>query len=286
MKTNLIIDCNNLAYSSFYIFKNLNYLEKKTGVIFGFIQQILSLAKKFESTNFVFCWDSKKSYRKLIYPEYKANRRKELSNEEKADLKLAYNQFAELREKILLEMGFNNVFMQTGYEADDLIAKVVLDNQNKKNIIVSTDQDLYQLLQYSVLIHNIRTKKIFLWKDFANKYNAAPNLWVRVKAIAGCSTDNVIGVKGVGEMTAIKYLQDKLQEGKIKSRIKSQEGQAIIKRNIELVVLPFQGRKKLRIDFQKNDLSKEKFIEVFMQYGFSSLLKKEVVENWSKVFNF
>lgn len=286
MKTNLIIDCNNLAYSSFYIFKNLNYLEKKTGVIFGFIQQILSLAKKFESTNFVFCWDSKKSYRKLIYPEYKANRRKELSNEEKADLKLAYNQFAELREKILLEMGFNNVFMQTGYEADDLIAKVVLDNQNKKNIIVSTDQDLYQLLQYSVSIHNIRTKKIFLWKDFANKYNAAPNLWVRVKAIAGCSTDNVIGVKGVGEMTAIKYLQDKLQEGKIKSRIKSQEGQAIIKRNIELVVLPFQGRKKLRIDFQKNDLSKEKFIEVFMQYGFSSLLKKEVVENWSKVFNF
>ena len=286
MKTNLIIDCNNLAYSSFYIFKNLNYLEKKTGVIFGFIQQILSLAKKFESTNFVFCWDSKKSYRKLIYSEYKANRRKELSNEENADLKLAYNQFAELREKILLEMGFNNVFMQTGYEADDLIAKVVLDNQNKKNIIVSTDQDLYQLLQYSVSIHNIRTKKIFLWKDFANKYNAAPNLWVRVKAIAGCSTDNVIGVKGVGEMTAIKYLQDKLQEGKIKNRIESQEGQAIIKRNIELVVLPFQGRKKLRIDFQKNDLSKEKFIEVFMQYGFSSLLKKEVVENWSKVFNF
>lgn len=286
MKTNLIIDCNNLAYSSFYIFKNLNYLEKKTGVIFGFIQQILSLAKKFESTNFVFCWDSKKSYRKLIYSEYKANRRKELSNEENADLKLAYNQFAELREKILLEMGFNNVFMQTGYEADDLIAKVVLDNQNKKNIIVSTDQDLYQLLQYSVSIHNIRTKKIFLWKDFANKYNAAPNLWVRVKAIAGCSTDNVIGVKGVGEMTAIKYLQDKLQEGKIKNRIESQEGQAIIKRNIELVVLPFQGRKKLRIDFQKNDLSKEKFIEVFMQYGFSSLLKKEAVENWSKVFNF
>lgn len=282
MKKQIIVDCNNLAYSSFYVFKDLKYLEKKTGVIFGFIQKIISLAKKFETTDFIFCWDSKKSYRKLIYPAYKANRKKDLSNEERADLNLAFSQFTELREKILPELGFNNVLMQVGYEADDLIAKVVLDNQNKEKIIVSTDQDLYQLLQYSANIYNLRTKKIFTWKDFVEKYKATPNLWSKVKAIAGCSTDNVIGIKGVGEMTAIKYLQDKLQDGAVKSRIVSKEGREIISKNMLLVELPFIGRKPINVEIVENNLSKEKFIGVFMQQGFESLLKKEAVESWSK----
>lgn len=281
MKTILIIDCNNLCYSSFYTFGSLSYLEKKTGVIFGFIQKIISLAKKFETSDFLFCWDSKKSYRKLIYLEYKANRRKDLSDQEEADLKLALEQFTELRINTLPAMGFNNNLMQTGYEADDLIAKVVIENCYQSFWIVSTDQDMYQLLDKAA-IYNHKTKQTILYKDMLKKYSATPSLWAEVKAIAGCSSDNVKGIKGVGEMTAIKYLQDRLSDGKIKNRICEEKGQEIIKRNRKLVYLPFQGRKELHIELKKDSLSKDKFIEVFMQYGFESLLKKNVVDNWTK----
>lgn len=284
MKKLLIIDCNNLCYSSFYTFGSLSHLEKKTGVIFGFIQKIFSLAKKFKTNEFIFCWDSRKSYRGLIYPEYKANRRKDLSEQEKIDLNLAFNQFTELRRKVLPMMGFNNNFMQVGYEADDLIAEVVNKNQNVDNVIVSTDQDMYQLLD-KALMYNHKTKKKINEKVFTDEYSISSDLWAEVKAIAGCSTDNVIGIVGVGELTAIRHLTDKLPDGKIKSSIESKEGREIIERNRKLVCLPFQGRKELKINFKKDDLSKEKFINVFMKYGFESLLKKEVVENWAKVFN-
>ena len=79
MKT-LIIDCNNLCYGSFYTFGELSHEEKKTGVIFGFLLQLLSLVEKFEANKFMFCWDSERNYRKIIYPEsgfvrYGINRR-------------------------------------------------------------------------------------------------------------------------------------------------------------------------------------------------------------------
>lgn len=284
MEKILIIDSNNLAYSSFYTFGDLNYREKVTGVLFGFIQKILSLAKKFETNNFIFCWDSKKSYRKLIYSEYKANRRKDLTEKEKIDLQLAFKQFTELRTKTLPAMGFANNLMQTGYEADDLIAKVVSENCNQELWIVSTDQDMYQLLDKSSM-YNHRTKKKILYKDILEKYSVVPSLWAEVKAIAGCVSDGVSGIKGVGEKTAIKYLTDKLSEGKIKERIESEEGQKIVERNKKLVFLPFQGRRKLHVDLKRDSLRKDEFIRVFMQYGFSSLLTRDSVKNWSSVFN-
>lgn len=283
MKKILIIDSNNLAYSSFYTFGSLSYLEKKTGVIFGFIQKIFSLAKKFETNEFIFCWDSRKSYRGLIYSEYKANRRKDLSEQEKIDLNLAFNQFMELRIKTLPAMGFNNNLMQVGYEADDLIAKIVYGNRSVDNIIVSTDQDMYQLLD-KASIYNHKTKKIIKRGNFVNKYLIPPDLWAEVKAVAGCSSDNVVGIVGVGELTVIKYLTDKLPDGKIKSRIESDEGKKIIERNRKLVYLPFQGRKKLEVDFETDNLSKRRFVNVFVNNGFESLLKKEAIENWAKIF--
>jgi len=284
MKKQLIIDCNNLCYSSFYTFGDLSHLEKKTGVVFGFIQKVFSLAKKFETNKFIFCWDSKKSYRKLIYPEYKANRRLDLSEQEKIDLNLAFNQFTELRVKTLPAMGFNGTnFLCVGYEADDLIAEIVDKNQDKENIIVSTDQDFYQLLDRAS-IYNHKTKRMFLQNDFVDKYGITPNLWAKVKAIAGCSSDNVKGIEGVGELKAIKYLQNILPNGKIKDRIESKEGQKIIERNRILVSLPYKGRKKLKVELLKNSLKKEMFINVFVDYNFLSLLKKEAIESWNKVF--
>lgn len=288
MKRQVIIDCNNLCYSNFYSFGDLSYEEKKTGVIFGFVKNIISLAKTFDTDEFIFCWDSRKSYRKLFYPEYKANRRKNLPEQEVINLKLALEQFTELRTVVLPMMGFGSIFFCVGYEADDIIATVANMNeeQDKSSIVVvSTDQDMYQLLN-KVVIYNQITKKKITYETFVEKYKTVPSLWSEVKAISGCSSDNVIGITGVGETKAIKYLNGMLLKGKIKDRIESDEGQEIIARNRKLVCLPFKGMKNLTFVLKADCLKKSNFIDVFMKYGFESLLKKNAVENWSKIFNF
>jgi len=257
-------------------------------VIFGFLQKIFTLSKKFHSTDFIFCWDSRKSYRKLIYPEYKANRekkRQESTDQEKKDMKMAFDQFTELRRVILPKLGFNNVFMQAGYEADDLIAKAVQDNDNKYHtIVVSTDQDMYQLLDQCA-IYNFKTKKKLHQSFFIEKYFIPCYDWANVKAIAGCSGDNVTGIEGVGEIKAVQYLRDKLPSGVIKERIKSKEGQEIIKRNLPMVKLPFEGRRKLDMRLKKNNLTKKQFIDVFVDYGFQSFLKPEALQKWVEAFD-
>lgn len=277
--TVLIIDCNNLCYSSFYTFGELSYEEKKTGVVFGFLQRILFLAKKFETNRFFFCWDSRKNYRKIIYPQYKQNRRKDLSEQEQIDLKLAFKQFDQLREEVLPGLGFGNIFRQNGYEADDLIAKI--SKQEGDMIVVSTDKDLYQLLNYCN-IYNQRTKKIITFKDFVKKYDIAPRKWAKVKAIMGDPSDNIKGIAGVGEVYALKYMHRELKEGKILDKIIA--GRSIINRNIKLIKLPFKGKKKINITFGKDNFSKEKFIDVFVDFGFESFLKKKELEKWVNLF--
>lgn len=283
MNKTLVIDCNNLCYSSFYTFGDLSYEEKKTGVIFGFLQRVLFLAKKFKTNKFIFCWDSRKSYRKLIYPEYKANRRKDLNEVERKDLALAFKQFDELKEKVLPELGFRNIFRQVGYEADDMIAEVVLKEVQKDFVIVSTDKDLYQLLGLAP-IYNQKTKKIITLVDFENKYSIPWYEWVKVKSLMGDPGDNIEGIKDVGIVRAVQYIKSELPKGKILDRIHSDGGQKIINRNMELIALPFEGRKKIRINFAKDKLDKDKFISIFVDHGFESFLKRETLNKWVEAF--
>ena len=282
--TTLIIDCNNIAYSSFHTFGELSFEEKKTGVIFGFLQRVLFLAKKFETNKFIFTWDTKKNYRKIIYPEYKQNRRKDLTEQEKIDYALAFKQFDELRLKVLPGLGFGNIFWQNGYEADDLIAYIVLEKRKEYKgpfYIVSTDKDLYQLLNVCD-IYNQRTKKIITKKTFTKLYDISPSIWFEVKSMMGDSGDNIIGIEGVGEKKAIQYVKGTLPKGKILSRI--EESKDLIKRNVKLIDIPYRGVKPIRINFKEDSFGKEKFIDVFMDFGFESFLKKKELDSWVKTF--
>ena len=94
-----------------------------------------------------------------------------------------------------------------------------------------------------------------------------------MKALAGCSTDSVPGIKGVGEKTAIKYLKNELKESsKIYQRIISKEGWNIYKRNIELVKLPFTGTKIFKLKTDK--LSATGWKEVVEQLGMKSIRER------------
>ena len=284
----LVIDCNNLGYASAYATGDLTYEAKPTGVLFGFLSQIYKLAEYFGCGRFVFCWDSRKSYRKKAYPSYKEHRRKDLTSEEWDNLRKVYEQFDLLRKEVLPQMGFSNVFHQAGYEADDLIAHVV-QRFPDEYIIVSTDNDLWQLIDKGrkgktfVKVFNPRTKKLIGYKEFVASWGIEPYKWAEIKAIAGCPSDGIEGVKGVGEATAVKYVLGTLLKGKIRERIES--SQEIIRRNRPLVTLPYAGVRPINIEkLEWPQMWTLDFMDVFGRYGFGSFLKEERFEKWAELF--
>lgn len=270
----LIIDCSQLCYNSFYTFNNLSYNEKKTGIIFGFLMQIFKLAKDFDSKTFAFCWDSAKSYRKDIYPSYKEKRHSvEYTEEEKQDRKFLFLQRNELRQNILPALGFKNNLIKTGLEADDLITWIV--DKNNGSVVVSSDNDLLQLLNRCE-IYNLKTKIRIYEPDFIEQYGIKVNQWIDVKAIMGCTSDEVEGIQGVGLKYAIAYLKNELPKGKTFDKIESKESKEIINRNKKLIKLPFQedvdnmGVVDLEEKFLADDWTK-----VFNKYGFKYFLDKK-----------
>jgi 5'-3' exonuclease len=265
---------------------DLSYEEKRVGIVFGFIKQILAIAQKFETKKLVFCWDTRQSYRKMVYPPYKGNRNKDLTEEKREELTDAYRQFEEIQEVVLPMMGFRNIFRQNGYEADDLIAHITT-RLPEDTIIVSSDNDLLQLVQdnslFSVIWYNF--KGITGEDEFKQSWHGLhPQKWAMVKAISGCSGDGVEGITGVGDITAAKYVAGILH-GKSLEKINSPEGQMIVKRNIPLVALPYVGLKPIRItELVEDNLSYSAFCSVFGQYGFRSLLTDKEVSKWQRVF--
>lgn len=280
----IVVDSNALAYRSKYSMRGLSHEQQETGVIFGFMVEILRLAKMFETTRFVFCWDSKKSYRKEDYPKYKYKRHdksKKTSEEIYMD-QVAFLQFDMLRKYVLPMFGFRNVFLKSGYEGDDLIANIVLNNKGEF-IIVSNDEDLYQLLDHAP-IYSLKHKKLFTKDDFVKEYTITPREWIDVKSIAGCHTDNVEGIKGIGEKTVIKYLKDQTKDS-INQRIENHR--EMIKRNRKLVKLPYrlegEPMDKITPTFKNEKFSMSRFHNLCDEFSFQSFKRSTTL--WVKTFN-
>lgn len=280
---NLIIDSYYLCYKAFYSLpSNLSFKAQDTNIIYGFLSQVKKIVEQIRTDRIIFCFDSPKSYRRLVYPNYK-NRK--LDPEVKKRLVQAKPQFVELEEEVLPKMGFKNIFSQNGYESDDLIAEICWRSPDDY-VIVSSDEDLFQLLYQGPVRETkiFNTKKFIDLSTFQGTTRLKPTDWVMVKAIAGCSTDTVEGIEGVGEVKAIQYIKGELPDGKIKKRIESDEGKEIIHRNLNLVGLPHNGLKPLNeIQIVDDDLYSIEFMEVFRDYGFQSFLKS--IDSWVQDFN-
>jgi len=280
----LIIDSPALCYRAKFAMQKveLSFEEMKTEIIFNFLNQILSLAKRFETNHFAFCWDSRKSFRRDLYPDYKYKRKEDKTQEEIKFDSLAYTQFHRLRREVLPALGFKNNFIQTGLEADDIIASIVISGVPQKHVIISRDNDLYQLLN-NCDIFDFQTLKVMDRKKFMIKYLIEPIDWKHIKKIAGCKGDNVSGINGVKEKTAIKFWRGELPEHyKAFKAIISEEGQKIIERNKALVCLPFDGTKIF--DLYNNKLYSKDFYDVFESLGFKSFLTQESFWEWEERF--
>jgi 5'-3' exonuclease len=280
----VIIDCSHLCYRAMFSLNGLEYEDKQTGVIFGFMKDMIKLAEKFRPKRFIFCWDSQKSFRKLEYPQYKEQRKKNIKPEHMEIRNIGFPQFKTLRDFVLPCLGFRNNYMQTGLEADDLIARVLIDNyvlSEEKPVVVSADNDLYQLLDRCHL-YSAHLDHTYTADEFTTKWGVEPMQWAYVKAIAGCSTDGVDGVDGVAEIKAAQFLTGIMRPTtNTYNAIKAFQNNGGFHHNLTLVQLPHMKTHPIKLD-AKEALVKGNFIEIFQRYGFTSQMKKESFGKWVK----
>jgi len=275
MPTALIVDCHGLGWMAAYTIGHLSHKGTNTGIMYGFFKQLLKACSYVQPDIFIFAWDSRKSHRKRLYPEYKAKRRSQGTQQEEILRKQVAIQLNKLRTQILPDLGFNNQFQYTGYEADDIIASVIHTYDFDQAVIVSTDNDMLQLLSEKVSIYNGKKDFIYTVDDFIRVYDGlTPDKWAEVKTLAGCSSDNVPGIKGIGEATAVKYLLGTMKpSGKKYESIINAIGSPDYERDKKLVTLPY---KQLDFELHNDQISLKKFNKLCREAGFSSFLRKGV----------
>ncbi len=249
----MIVDCHNVCWRSFHTTGHLtDNGGSRTGVVFGFLNQLSSLVHHFHPDGVVFAFDYGFSKRKELFPGYKANRMGNHLNEyQLKERSEARRQIEDLRITLLESLGFQNVFWQEGYEADDVIASVCHSTlvEGDTALLVSSDKDLLQLL-HDPCVDIWDFGKRVTAQAFEKQWGVQPPEWAKVKALAGCAGDCVPGIPRVGEKTAVKFLRGGFRKDKRGQTIGEFYRSEDYSRNLRLVELPYPGTKtfKLRKD--------------------------------------
>jgi len=248
MSTWIALDVSALAYRSFYTTGFMQYKGIDVGAIYGIFKTAIDMLDE-HGGSIVWCLDRATTKRKALDSRYKANRTEEYDPEKEEIRKAIREQTRALVKEYLPAMGCRNVLWKNGYEGDDMVGLVVewvrrynLEAASYPDdvIIVSVDQDLWQLLGDDVRYWNPIKKKMLTAEWFTKEWGIKPSQWVDVKALAGCKGDNVIGIAGIGEKTAAKYLRGEVKEG-TKTHEKLINGKEVWEKNIPLVRLPFES---------------------------------------------
>ena len=237
----LLFDMSYLAWTEFHAKKK--EIEHGSEVLQAVFDRIRSLLIEFDARRALFAFDARTSLRKDAYPAYKSSRDSEEVPEEEQRLK------CELREALFgLPRAIHRTGMsaarQAGYEADDLlaVAAFTLTDEGRDGAIVTADEDLFQCLSEHVVMvtPSRKAQRIRTAAWFRLEYRLDPYRWAYVLAIAGCATDDVPGVPGVGKITAAKYLSGRLNPttqtyANIKSDLSGAQSR------LSLVKLPYAG---------------------------------------------
>ena len=281
--TKLLVDTRAVIYSAyFWAKKNYdieNRKEIESALLMRFFDKI-KMAHRYAKTNrVIFCCDSARSVRRELYPEYKGKRAKD----EHFDLYRDF--FLKIQNEIVPSMGFKNVLEADGLEADDIIASIALQEKKLPVVIFSDDSDLYQCIKSNVSIMSISRSSneacLMYPAKFERLFEISHEKWADVKAIAGCTTDNVPGIEGVGEKFAIRYLNGTMPNGIRKSRIESEIGQETIKFTDRLVRLPFDGN-VIPFEWEPDEFDRKYITNMIEQYSLFNMQD----EFWDKFFGF
>jgi 5'-3' exonuclease len=204
MKT-LILDGNNCAHRLGAILPRLTASGKPVQVIYGMLKILRSAISQFEPDAVLVCWDlGRSSFRKTLYPNYKANRKHDKTEEEKKKYQETLAQIQILNEILSLVNVISIQFPET--EADDLLAISSQCLEGRK-ILLTSDRDAYHLISDSVSVWSPAKGKLYTKDNFQKLVGLTPQLWLELRALTGDKGDNISGVaRGFGEKTAKELL--------------------------------------------------------------------------------
>lgn len=208
MEKIILVDGNNLLFRSYYAtaYNGTMMMNSKgfpTNALFGFANMINKIVLEEKPTYMIVAFDKGKTFRHAEYEGYKGGRATTPD-----ELKV---QFPKAKE-MLGYMGIK-YYECDNYEADDILGTFAAycdKNPNFIGTIVSSDKDLLQLISDDIDIKLLKQKDYIRYnkKTFHEAYGIDPIRVIDLKALMGDSSDNIPGVRGVGEKTALKMLQD------------------------------------------------------------------------------
>lgn len=206
-KRAILIDGNNLLFRSYYATAYTGNLMKNskglpTNALFSFINMINKIINEENPEYMMIAFDKGHNFRQDMYDSYKDGR-----IETPSDLKL---QFPIAKELCTL-LGIKYIEIDN-YEADDIIgtfAKMADEDKNYNATIISSDKDLLQLISDEVDVKLLKQKDYIMMnkETFFETYGLEPIKMIDIKSLMGDASDNIPGVKGIGEKTALSLLQ-------------------------------------------------------------------------------
>lgn len=280
----VIIDGMSVFYRGFYAMPNLSTKDgTPTGGVYGFAVMALEVVKKLKPDYVCVAWDKPKTNirsRLILYPQYKAGRK-----EPPPDF---YEQIPILHD--LLEALGWPLYEIDDYEADDLMGAFAMQAGKKgiESYLVTSDLDVLQLVNPHTHIYTLKKGlsniELFNEASFREKYGVGAHQWVDVKALKGDSSDNVPGVAGVGEKTALELIKQyetlegvyenlDLLKPTLKAKLEKDKDMAFLSK--KLVTLMVDA--PVMIDLQKAKLKDgvtPEFAALLRKFEFRSLMRQ------------
>lgn len=302
MEKIILVDGNNLLFRSYYATAyNGNFMKNSKGfptnALFGFTNMMNKIIEEEKPTYIMVAFDKGKTFRHEKYDFYKQGRI-DTPEELKKQFPVA--------KKMLEAMGIQ-YFEIDDYEADDIIgtfAKFCDENKDFIGTIISSDKDLLQLISRDIDIKLLKQKDYIRYNEqtFEEDYGIKPINIIDLKALMGDSSDNIPGVKGIGEKTALKLLQDYKTldgvyqnidkiSGKLKEKLVTDKENAYM--SYEIATICKEVPLDIHIDQLKYIGKTDKLNALYEELEFYSFLKKEakkeeqiiveIVEDCSKI---
>lgn len=278
----VIIDGNSLMNRAYYALPPLtNSKGVNTNAVYGFTGMILKIMDEIKPDYIVTAFDRKApTFRHVKYSEYKAGRKKmppELNE-----------QFPIVKEVL---KAFNiGIYELDGFEADDIIGTVSKRCSADMDVLIYTgDRDALQLVSGSVKVaitkKGITDVEIYDEKAILERYGSTPKQFIDIKGLMGDSSDNIPGIPGVGEKTAVKLIRDfgsvegaiqnseKITGKRIRNLVETYAEQAMFSKKLATIVTD------VPMEFNTDEIKikepdRGKLIELFKELEFKSLINK------------
>jgi DNA polymerase-1 len=273
-----LIDGSSYIFRAYYAIRHLsNSKGIPTNAVYGFTAMLFKFLKDYEPTHLGIVFDSKgKTFRDDIYPLYKANR--------SAPPEDLAQQFS-----VIFEMvdAFNIPQVQLeGFEADDLMGTISknVEKENANVVLVTGDKDFCQLVSDKVTLLDTMKNKITGIPEVKEKYGVAPERVIDVFALAGDAVDNIPGVKGIGEKTAVSLISkfgsldelfNNLDDVSKRQKVLIEEKKEDAVLSKELVTIKTDVDIETGLDkFKYNGFDDDKLRQIFQELEFKNLLRE------------